>query len=75
MICMSENLIAHVIRSAPNPDFPDAVVLTVDCPWCTKTHTHGAESVRPDGCYGHRVTHCVSGQGRGYEIVDDRPGR
>lgn len=45
------------------------------CPYCGKTHTHGAVSVNVDsGKYrGHRVSHCLrkSPQDRGYILVWD----
>lgn len=50
---------AIVIKTRPNKDHKDCVVVTVKCPHCKKTHTHGAnkQSTYPE----HRVADCYKG--------------
>lgn len=58
--------VAHVLHVEPNPTYPGAALLTVLCPFCGRTHTHGEpDAANPE--YGHRVAHCT--RGTGYNIV------
>ncbi|MFC4494922.1 hypothetical protein ACFPA8_12330 [Streptomyces ovatisporus] len=43
-------------------------LLTVQCPFCTKQHTHGGGSDLEPGLFGTRGAHCQSGDGM-YELV------
>lgn len=53
--------VAYVIRKQPNPTCPGARLLTVACPVCGRTHTHGAPIGDTGPDYGHRAAHCAGG--------------
>ena len=50
---------AIVIKTRPNSKAKDCVVVTVRCPYCKDTHTHGsnAHSTYPE----HRGADCFKG--------------
>lgn len=50
---------ASIIKTRKNKDYANCVVVTVRCPHCKKTHTHGssAQSNVPE----HRVADCHKG--------------
>lgn len=62
---MKDYQVATIIRSEPNPDHPGVLVVTVACPLCGRTHTHGATD-GPGVDPGHRAAHC--GKGGGYLV-------
>lgn len=47
---------AVVIDSWPNRTYPGHYIIEVRCPYCTKTHTHGVQSLTAPA--GHRAAHC-----------------
>lgn len=49
-------LIAEAIKIEPNRTHPGAYVVTVKCPYCPGTHTHGVDALESNG--GHRAPHC-----------------
>jgi len=50
---------ASIIKTRPNKDYKDCVVVTVKCPHCKKTHSHGASK---HSTYNeHRVADCHKG--------------
>jgi len=36
----------------------DSWLLTFACPWCRRTHVHGAGSIDQPPADGHRLSHC-----------------
>lgn len=52
-------------------------VLTVTCPWCSNTHTHGAVGPNPGDGDGHRVADCPDSSGAkpnpGYVLREQAP--
>lgn len=64
---------AEIIRAAPNPTFPGALLVTVRCPLCGKEHTHGVPARDAvAGAYGHRISHCAGADSLsdGYCLTD-----
>ncbi|GAA6524375.1 hypothetical protein [Intrasporangium sp. DVR] len=55
-------------RVAPNPDYPGAVLLWVECPHCGRTHLHG--NLIASQPTGHRMAYCNRG---GYHIGEPGP--
>lgn len=57
--------VATVLRVTPNASAPGFYIVTVQCPHCSREHTHGA----PDhtGHDGHRVAHCADPRPVGFE--------
>lgn len=48
-------------------------LLTVDCPFCGREHTHSG-GADPDALlYGYRIAHCSTGNGRSYELMPTPP--
>lgn len=56
--------------------------LVIVCPWCRKTHRHGAGGDLAHLSYGHRAAHCDEkfslakarpGESRGYVLVPEAP--
>lgn len=46
--------------------------LVVTCPWCGKTHRHGAGADPAHLAYGHRLAHCAApGAPRAYTLVPE----
>ena len=51
--------IAWVVATEPNRTYPDCLVVTVDCPYCGRQHTHGVYAQEyEDDTMGRRVPHC-----------------
>lgn len=57
--------IAPVTAVSRNRSHPRYYVVTIDCPHCPGTHTHGSED--PSKPSGYRASHC--GSSRGYFIA------
>jgi hypothetical protein len=58
-----------VARPRPGDAVGDLVIL---CPWCRKTHHHGAGGDLAHLAYGHRVAHCdAPGSSAGYVLVPE----
>lgn len=55
----------HPVRVTPNPSYPGAYLVTIQCPYCDREHTHGLPV--GDATVGHRHSHC--GRGNGYDIA------
>ena len=59
----------HTSRRHPGDAVGDLVIL---CPWCRKTHRHGAGGDPAHLAYGHRVAHCdAPGSSAGYVLVPE----
>lgn len=48
-----------------------------NCPYCGGSHQHGGGGLGedPKRLLGHRITHCVSGEGCGYYLVEAKDKR
>lgn len=46
----------------------EGVQATFKCPWCGKTHYHGAEEEFLAGELSHRAAHCVDREVKGYYL-------
>lgn len=53
------------INITPNRSHPGAHVVTIQCPYCHREHSHGLPA--GDTAAGHRLSHC--GRGNGYMIA------
>lgn len=63
---------AVALHAEPNPTYPGSYLLTIRCPYCRLTHTHGWSGPGHNG--GHRAVHCGHPavqdiKGKGYTIV------
>jgi len=62
---------AIATKLEPNPSYPGAHIVTVTCPYCNTTHSHGIPA--EDRQAGHRLAHCHDPAARqintaGYDI-------
>lgn len=57
--------VAVITAVERNRTHPDYYVITINCPHCHLTHTHG--SADPSKPSGHRASHC--GNPRGYHVA------
>lgn len=63
---------ALATKAEPNRTYPGYYVVTVQCPYCDRTHTHGWAGPGDEG--GHRSAHCADAlareiNGKGYNIA------
>lgn len=63
---------ATVTRAMPNPQYPGHYIVSIHCPYCLKSHTHGWAGPGDPG--GHRTAHCADAPareraGKGYNLV------
>lgn len=56
--------LAQVLKVTQNPDFPNALLVTVLCPLCGETHHHGIRKAEC-GVLQHRANDCSSYDRRG----------
>lgn len=50
---------AFIVKTRPNKDRKDCLVVTVKCPHCKKTHSHGVHKL--SSYNEHRVADCFKG--------------
>ena len=53
---------APITAATPNPSYAGGVLVTADCPFCDKHHTHGIppqDAGDMFGGFGARVSHCT----------------
>lgn len=62
---------ATVIDAWPSRTYPGQYIVEVNCPHCSKTHTHGVRNFTEPA--GHRSAHCVSHKPNGgyYVIIPE----
>ena len=64
---------ATIVKAMPNGN-ENAAVVVVECPYCTRQHTHGIPGKDLDrdllGTWGGRVAHCVTETTEGYILAD-----
>ena len=58
--------IARIVSRRTDPELPYATV-RVHCPYCRRSHTHGAPGIHDDG---RRASHCDHGD---YRIANRTP--
>lgn len=66
-------MIADIIHAEPNGT-QGAVIVTVRCPFCKQTHTHGITPTDQKDlfdCYSGRLAECVTTRGFGAYLVHD----